>query len=78
MFYLFTESNNFFAELMVELHESIVAIGRHFMSSDQNYTAISLDPDFSLESHSKDHERFTLGFTSGFKRAKALVGELIF
>ncbi len=46
------------------------------MSSDQNYMTVILDPDFSLDSHAKDHERFTLGFNTGFKRVKALVGEI--
>ncbi|XP_021957950.1 small G protein signaling modulator 3 isoform X2 [Folsomia candida] len=60
-------------EIAIELHEAILAIGRHFMSHDQNYMTVSLDPDFSLDSHAKDHQRFTLGFNNGYKRAKSLV-----
>ena len=66
----------FFAELMVDLHEAILQIGRHFISHDPKYAKLNMEPDFSLESHTKDHERFTQGFSSGLKRAKALVGTI--
>ncbi|CAL8089006.1 unnamed protein product [Orchesella dallaii] len=61
-------------EIMVELHDSITQIGRHFISSDQNFMKVSLEPDFTKESHAKDFERFTQGYNmNGYKRAKALV-----
>jgi len=63
-----------FLELMVDLHESIIQLGRHFMTHDQNFLNVSLEPDFSIESHSKDHDRFNHGNVSGVKRGKALLG----
>lgn len=64
------------AEIMVELHDAITQIGRHFISSDQNFIKVNLEPDFSKESHGKDFERFTQGYNmNGYKRAKALVGK---
>lgn len=61
---------------MVELHDAITQIGRHFISSDQNFMKVILEPDFSKESHAKDFERFVQGYNlNGYKRAKALVGK---
>jgi len=62
---------------MVELHDSIVQIGRHFTTSDQSLMKVSLEPDFSIESHTKDHDKFNQGYINGHKRAKALVGKYI-
>jgi hypothetical protein len=62
---------------MVDLHEAILQIGRHFIATDPKFMKVSLEPDFSLESHAKDHEKFTQGFSTGLKRAKALVGKCI-
>ena len=59
---------------MVDLHDAILQIGRHFIATDPKFMKISLEPDFSLDSHAKDHEKFTQGFPTGVKRAKALVG----
>jgi len=59
---------------MVDLHDGIHQIGRHFMSNDPRFMTTSLEADFSLESHEKDHERFSHGFSSRVKRAKALIG----
>ena len=64
-------------ELMVDLHEAILQIGRHFIANDAKFMKSSLEPDFSIESHERDHEKFAQGISNGIRRAKALFGELL-
>ncbi|CAG0902512.1 unnamed protein product [Darwinula stevensoni] len=60
-------------ELLVDLRESILAVGRHFQACDARFSRISLMPDYSLESHAKDHEVFLQVSAGKRRRAKALL-----
>ncbi|XP_033630050.1 small G protein signaling modulator 3 homolog isoform X3 [Asterias rubens] len=60
-------------ELVSDLRESILQIGRHFQSIDPKNAKIPLIPDYSLESHQKDHEQFVDVTRNRRRRAKALL-----
>ncbi|XP_022092365.1 small G protein signaling modulator 3 homolog isoform X4 [Acanthaster planci] len=60
-------------ELVSDLRESILQIGRHFQSIDPKNAKMSLVPDYSLESHQKDHEQFVNVTRNRRRRAKALL-----
>ncbi|XP_072029741.1 small G protein signaling modulator 3 homolog isoform X2 [Amphiura filiformis] len=60
-------------ELVSDLREAILHIGRHFQAIDPKNTKISLIPDYSLESHQKDHEQFVNVTRNRRRRAKALL-----
>ncbi|XP_065582855.1 small G protein signaling modulator 3-like isoform X1 [Artemia franciscana] len=60
-------------EILVNLREAILQIGRHFLTDEPNLAKTSLMPDFSLDSHSKDIEVFSTVSRCKSRRAKALV-----
>ena len=62
-----------FAEVLVDLREGILQIGRHFQLADSRLAHISLTPDYSMESHSMDHEVYAGVMRSKKRRAKALL-----
>ena len=61
------------SEVLVDLREAVLQIGRHFQLSDPRLCNISLVPDYSMESHSKDHEVYAGVMRSKKRRAKALL-----
>ncbi|MCL4127339.1 UNVERIFIED_CONTAM: hypothetical protein GTU68_005147, partial [Idotea baltica] len=60
-------------ELLVDLRESILQVGRHFQSVEPVFSGISLAPDYTLESHAKDLPDFLATASSRHRRAKALL-----
>ncbi|XP_077979696.1 small G protein signaling modulator 3 homolog [Glandiceps talaboti] len=60
-------------ELVSDLREAILQVGRHFQSIDPKNAKISLQPDYSLESHQRDHENFVSVTRHRKRRAKALL-----
>lgn len=53
-------------------------VARHFLSTDPKlHKDVSLIPDYSIESHSKDHEQYLDVSRTRKRRAKALLGESI-
>ncbi|XP_041474245.1 small G protein signaling modulator 3 homolog isoform X4 [Lytechinus variegatus] len=60
-------------ELVSDLREAIQQIGRHFQAIDPKNAKIGLIPDYSLESHQKDHEQFVNITRTRKRRAKALL-----
>lgn len=62
-----------FAEVLVDLREGILQIGRHFQLADSRLTHISLTPDYSMQSHAQDHEVYAGVMRSKKRRAKALL-----
>ena len=67
---------NFFnvaIEVLVDLREAVLQIGRHFHLSDPRLAHIPLVPDYSMDSHAKDHEVYTGVMRSKKRRAKALL-----
>ncbi|XP_022670532.1 small G protein signaling modulator 3-like [Varroa jacobsoni] len=59
-------------EILVDLREAILQIARHFTSLDPKLK-INLTADYSMESHAKDHQQFTIAIGNRQKRAKALL-----
>ncbi|XP_045135376.1 small G protein signaling modulator 3 homolog isoform X2 [Portunus trituberculatus] len=60
-------------ELLVDLREAILQVGRHFQGVEPNYTSTTLTPDYSIESHSRDIPTFLATARSRHRRAKALL-----
>ncbi|CAL4122596.1 unnamed protein product, partial [Meganyctiphanes norvegica] len=60
-------------ELLVDLREAIIQVGRHFKSIEANFVSLSLNPDYSLEGHSHDLPEFLATARSRHRRAKALL-----
>lgn len=82
--YLFGESENDDlkcknikqTELLVDLREAIMKVCRHFLTIEPKLTAhIKTIADYSMESHSKDHENYINCSRNRKRRAKALHGE---
>ncbi|KAG8239523.1 hypothetical protein J437_LFUL016640 [Ladona fulva] len=65
-------------EILVDLREAILQVARHFISTDPNLqqqtSKVSLNPDYSMESHAKDHEGYVSVSRNRHRRAKALLG----
>lgn len=60
-------------EIMVDLRESILKVCRHFITIEPKLAAhIKLVADYSMESHSKDHESYINVSRNRKRRAKAL------
>lgn len=76
-----TYFNSFFfffvLELLVDLREAVLQIAHHFIAVDPKLNNISLVPDYSVESHSKDHENYNIVSRNRRRRAKALLGKTI-
>lgn len=64
---------NFYSEVLVDLREAVLQIGRHFQLTDARLAHISLTPDYSMESHAQDHEIYAGVMRSKKRRAKALL-----
>lgn len=63
-------------ELLVDLREAILKVARHFITIEPKLSSIvKLTADYSLESHSKDHEIYIDVSRNRKKRAKALHGK---
>ncbi|XP_071813301.1 small G protein signaling modulator 3 homolog isoform X2 [Apostichopus japonicus] len=60
-------------ELVSDLKDAVLQIGRHFQSIDPKNAKISLTADYSLESHQSDHEQFVNVSRTRRRRAKALL-----
>lgn len=65
------------SELLVDLRDAIMQIAHHFISVDPKLSNVSLVPDYSIESHTKDHENYNIVSRSRRRRAKALLGKVI-
>ncbi|KAJ1525754.1 hypothetical protein ONE63_008960 [Megalurothrips usitatus] len=60
-------------EIMVSLRETVLQVARHFMSMDPKQSKVLLDPDYSMESHARDHEIYVNVSRTRKRRAKALL-----
>lgn len=61
-------------EILVDLREAILQAARHFLSTDPKLSKyISLVPDYSIESHARDHEQYLDVSRTRKRRAKALL-----
>ncbi|KAJ8037117.1 Small G protein signaling modulator 3-like [Holothuria leucospilota] len=60
-------------ELVSDLRDAVLQIGRHFQSIDPKNANVSLVADYSLESHQNDHEQFVNVSRTRRRRAKALL-----
>ncbi|CAN8003392.1 unnamed protein product, partial [Ixodes hexagonus] len=59
-------------EILVDLREAILQLARHFQALDPKLK-VTLSSDYSMESHSRDHENFANVSRSRHRRAKALL-----
>lgn len=66
-----------FTEIMVSLREAVLQVARHFMSMDPKLSKIALEPDYSMESHARDHEIYVNVSRNRKRRAKALLGKIM-
>lgn len=61
------------SEIIVELHDAILKIARHFLSIEPKLAAhIVMQADYSANSHVKDHENYVNVSRNKRRRAKAL------
>ncbi|KAF6340437.1 small G protein signaling modulator 3 [Rhinolophus ferrumequinum] len=61
-------------ELVADLREAILRVARHFQCTDpKNCSVQELTPDYSMESHQRDHENYVACSRSHRRRAKALL-----
>jgi hypothetical protein len=60
-------------EVLVDLREAVLQIGRHFQLADARLAHLPLTPDYSMESHGQDHEIYAGVMRSKKRRAKALL-----
>lgn len=60
-------------ELLVDMREAILQVARHFQSVDSRYSHVSLSADYTMESHSLDHEKYAAVTRGRRRRAKALL-----
>ncbi|XP_028671059.1 small G protein signaling modulator 3 isoform X2 [Erpetoichthys calabaricus] len=60
-------------ELVADLRESIVQVAKHFHCLDPRNFTLELTPDYSMESHQKDHDNFVVVSRNRRRRAKALL-----
>ncbi|XP_068108135.1 small G protein signaling modulator 3 isoform X3 [Hyperolius riggenbachi] len=59
--------------LVADLREAILQVARHFQCSDPKNCNLDLTPDYSMESHQRDHENYVSCSRSRRRRAKALL-----
>ncbi|XP_055609393.1 small G protein signaling modulator 3 homolog [Uranotaenia lowii] len=60
-------------EILVDLREAISKVARHFLTIEPKLSAhIKLIPDYSMDSHAKDHENYINVSRTRSRRAKAL------
>uniref|UniRef100_A0A8D1BDA5 Small G protein signaling modulator 3 n=1 Tax=Sus scrofa TaxID=9823 RepID=A0A8D1BDA5_PIG len=60
-------------ELVADLREAILRVARHFQCTDPKNCSVELTPDYSMESHQRDHENYVACSRSHPRRAKALL-----
>nr|KAF6370502.1 small G protein signaling modulator 3 [Myotis myotis] len=60
-------------ELVADLREAILRVARHFQCTDPKNCNVELTPDYSMESHQRDHENYVACSRSHRRRAKALL-----
>jgi hypothetical protein len=60
-------------EILVDLREAILQVARHFMSVDPKLSKVVLMPDYSMESHARDHNNYVNVSRTRKRRAKALL-----
>ncbi|OWK59272.1 small G protein signaling modulator 3 [Taeniopygia guttata] len=60
-------------ELVADLREAILQVARHFQCVDPKNCIIDLTPDYSMESHQRDHENYVACSRNRRRRAKALL-----
>ncbi|XP_038836200.1 small G protein signaling modulator 3-like isoform X1 [Salvelinus namaycush] len=60
-------------ELVAALRETITRTAEHFHCLDPRHTSTDLTPDYSMESHQRDHENFLVVSRNRRRRAKALL-----
>ncbi|XP_036787406.2 small G protein signaling modulator 3 isoform X2 [Manis pentadactyla] len=59
--------------LVADLREAILRLARHFQCTDPRNCSVELTPDYSMESHQRDHENYVACLRSHRRRAKALL-----
>ncbi|XP_066563263.1 small G protein signaling modulator 3 isoform X2 [Amia ocellicauda] len=60
-------------ELVAALRDAIARLAQHFHCLDPRHCTTDLTPDYSMESHQKDHENFVLVSRCRRRRARALL-----
>nr|XP_030711739.1 small G protein signaling modulator 3 isoform X6 [Globicephala melas] len=60
-------------ELVADLREAILRVARHFQCTDPKNCSVELSPDYSMESHQRDHENYVACLRGHPRRAKALL-----
>ncbi|XP_077805770.1 small G protein signaling modulator 3 isoform X2 [Macaca mulatta] len=60
-------------ELVADLREAILRVARHFQCADPKNCSVELTPDYSMESHQRDHENYVACSRGHRRRAKALL-----
>lgn len=60
-------------ELVADLREAILRVARHFQCTDPKNCNVELTPDYSMESHQRDHESYVACSRGHPRRAKALL-----
>ncbi|XP_020776437.1 small G protein signaling modulator 3 isoform X1 [Boleophthalmus pectinirostris] len=60
-------------ELVAALREAITRTAQHFHCLDPRHGSTDLTPDYSMESHQRDHENFLMVSRNRRRRAKALL-----
>ncbi|XP_077025057.1 small G protein signaling modulator 3 isoform X4 [Tamandua tetradactyla] len=60
-------------ELVADLREAILRVAHHFQCTDPKNCGVELTPDYSMESHQRDHENYVACSRSHRRRAKALL-----
>ncbi|XP_053751122.1 small G protein signaling modulator 3 isoform X3 [Panthera pardus] len=60
-------------ELVADLREAILRVARHFQCTDPKNCSVELSPDYSMESHQRDHENYVACSRGHRRRAKALL-----
>ncbi|KAG8436335.1 hypothetical protein GDO86_007438 [Hymenochirus boettgeri] len=59
--------------LVADLREAILQVARHFQCTDPKNCSIDLTPDYTMESHQRDHENYVSCSRNRRRRAKALL-----
>ncbi|XP_066590271.1 small G protein signaling modulator 3 homolog [Prorops nasuta] len=60
-------------EILVDLREAVLQVSRHFINVDPKFSSVVLVADYSMESHSKDHDNYVNVSRIRKRRAKALL-----
>ncbi|XP_040089181.1 small G protein signaling modulator 3 isoform X3 [Oryx dammah] len=60
-------------ELVADLREAVLRVARHFQCTDPKNCNVELTPDYSTESHQRDHENYVACSRGHPRRAKALL-----